>query len=274
MPTIPAVASDVQVLDRTSQFNGLYGVVKSLVAATQHNEAMAVVGLRPQGNKPGDDFNDDAQVQRFRYTQLHVLSGGTADQHVDSGNAASSERQKSPQGPWLGDFLNNCDVILAFPPGDINSSKTGDWIDVSKYTGIAVVLVKEQGTAGDDPSIKIDQATGNDGAGSKPLLFSEVAHKIGTDISVVKFWTRLAVTPTGDKDLGVSPDLGSDNKQATILVDLPLTALDRAGGFKWVRLFIDGADVGATQLACGLYILYGRVRSTIPPDAVGTIITP
>jgi len=57
-------------------------------------------------------------------------------------------------------LLENIQIVSAFAPGtDINSDAEGDWVSLKNYDGCLVVLHKAAGTAGDDPSIKMQQAT-------------------------------------------------------------------------------------------------------------------
>jgi len=88
MPQTPEVGDDVVILSKTNQFNGLHGEVVSLVGSTAVNGDLAVVALRPFGNKAGDVFNDTHNRQKFRYTELKVLTGSGGDAAVRKGSGA------------------------------------------------------------------------------------------------------------------------------------------------------------------------------------------
>jgi hypothetical protein len=166
------------------------------------------------------------------------------------------------------EFLEVCDIVPAFVPADINTDADGDWVNLSHYARCLVLLVKAAGTAGDDPSIKLQQATSAAGAGAKDLQFTKIRHKIGT-LSSVGTWTISAVAATADLDLATPTDFASDDKQAMFAVDVKASDLDVSNGFKFIQLSIEGDDIGNTQLACGLYILYGnRYPQSVPLSAI------
>lgn len=85
MPADISVDDDVLIRSRKNQFDGLYGVVITVVAASTFNPVSCTVALRPFSNKPGDPFNVGAvQTVRFRDTEV---------QRIQTGGGSSSARQ-------------------------------------------------------------------------------------------------------------------------------------------------------------------------------------
>lgn len=162
-------------------------------------------------------------------------------------------------------------VPIMVPGADINSDVDGDWVSLKNFHRCLVLFHKAAGTAGDDPSIKLQQATAVDGTGAKALTFDHIYHKIGaTALSAIGTFTRIALTTaTDDLDLVLvnSVDLLTDVGESLIGVDVKAEDLDVDNGFDCLRLQIEGDDVAQSTLAAGFYILYGS-RQNRPLSAI------
>src|SRR5678815_4176009 len=128
-------------------------------------------------------------------------------------------------------FAEQCQIVPAFPPGtDINSDADGDWVSMANFHRCTIVFHKAAGTAGDDPSIALNQATSATGTSSKALTFSKLWYKIGaTALSAIGTFTRVDLTTaTGDLDLVSvnSADLLSDVGESLFCVDIKGEDLD------------------------------------------------
>lgn len=159
------------------------------------------------------------------------------------------------------DLMESIQIVSAFAPGtDINTDASGDWVSLKGFDGCLVVFHKAAGTAGDDPSIKLQQATAVAGTGAKALTFNHIYHKIGaTALSAIGTFTKVELaTPTDDLDLvsvnGV--DLLTDVGESLIVVNVRASDLDVDGGFDCVNLEIEGDDIGNATLASAYYVLY------------------
>lgn len=160
------------------------------------------------------------------------------------------------------DLMEQINIVTAFAPGtDINTDADGDWVSLKGYAGCLVCFHKAAGTAGDDPSIKLQQATDVSGTSAKALNFNHIYHKIGaTALSSVGQHTKVELTTeTDDLDLvsvnGV--DLVTDTGETLIVVNIRSSDLDVDNNFDCIRLQIEGDDIGNATLAAGWYILYG-----------------
>ena len=159
------------------------------------------------------------------------------------------------------DLMESIQIVTAFPPSDINSDADGDWVSLKNYDGCLVVFHKAAGTAGDDPSIRLRQATDVAGTGAKALTFNHIYHKIGaTALSAIGTFTKVELsTATDDLDLVSvnSTDLLTDVGESLIVVNVRASDLDVDGGFDCLQLLIEGDDIGNSTYAAGFYLLYG-----------------
>jgi hypothetical protein len=160
------------------------------------------------------------------------------------------------------DLMEQVNIVSAFSPGtDINSDASGDWVSLKGYAGCIVLFHKAAGTAGDDPSIALNQATDVAGTSSKALTFNHIYHKIGaTALSAIGQFTKIELT-TASADLDLvsvnGTDLLTDVGETLIAVNVRASSLDVDNGFDCLQLFIEGDDVGNATLAAAYYILYG-----------------
>ena len=145
-------------------------------------------------------------------------------------------------------FVQNSQISSAFVPVDMQAgANTGDWVSMSDYNHLAIVFFKAAGTAGDDPTITISQATDNAGTSSKALNFTRIYTKQGTLSSVGTF--TLATQSAGN----TYTDATSAEAQGVWIIEFDAGDLDVANGFDHVQASV--ADVGSNaQLGCALYI--------------------
>jgi hypothetical protein len=172
------------------------------------------------------------------------------------------------------DLMESINIVSAFVAGsDANADLTGDWVSLKNYDGCLVYLKKPVGTAGDDLSIRLQQATDVAGTGAKALNFNNLYHKIGaTALTGVGTFTRIKLTtPTDDLDLVSvnSVDLETDVNETQVVVNVRASDLDVSGGFDCMNLIIEGDDIGNALIISADYILYGARFSGNPtPSAI------
>ena len=170
-------------------------------------------------------------------------------------------------------LLESIDIVVGAAPADFNSAATVDWVSLKNYDGCLVVLVKAAGTAGDDPSVILVQATDVSGTGSKALnCIRRLYYKVGTQTGV-NTWSSIAITTaTGDIDtvsVNGTTDLAGDSVQAMFLVDVRASDLDVDNGFDCISYTWDDADLGNTGLGTILFIPYGaRYPQATPLTAI------
>jgi hypothetical protein len=172
----------------------------------------------------------------------------------------------------LGLFMGGMDLVPDILNGDANADLTGDWINLKNYDRAYLVLMKPAGTAGDDLSIRLQQASDNAGTGAKALEFSRLWHKIGT-MSALPTWTKIDLTTaTDDLDLVLvnSVDLETDVSAAVIIVEVLAESLDANNGFDHVNVIYEGDDIGNALVINSFWLLEGnKVAQSIPLSPLG-----
>jgi hypothetical protein len=135
-----------------------------------------------------------------------------------------------------------------------NDATTGDWLRMTGERAL-VVFLKEAGTAGDDPTITLAQATSNSGGSSKALNFGTIYRKESTtSIQSVGTWTKTtqsaASTYTNDT---------SAESYLCWAIEIKADDLDADGGFKYIRATV--ADTGSASAQLGvLFVIMGSLR--------------
>lgn len=166
----------------------------------------------------------------------------------------------------LGDRI---DIVVAFRPVDLQTgANNGDWLNMKNAEGVLVVFHSTIGTAGDDPTLNIDQATDNAGTSSKDL-------SIPTTNRTYKKQAATDLTGTGtwsDADADISSGNwthgDSAEQEALVAVWIDASDLDVANGFDHIRATV--ADVGSNaQLGACYYILVPKY-----PASPNNVISP
>jgi hypothetical protein len=160
-------------------------------------------------------------------------------------------------------FCENNNLSAGFVPVDMQTAANdGDWVSLKNYHHVSVVLFKAAGTAGDDPTLTMEQATTNTGTGAKALTFRNIYVKQGT-LTAVGTFTRVDQTAAA-----TYTDLVSAEIQAIWVVEFDSDELDVDGGFDHIRGRV--ADIGGNaQLGCMLYILgEPRYAQAVLPSAL------
>jgi hypothetical protein len=146
-------------------------------------------------------------------------------------------------------FIENAQIAAGFGPVDMQTAANdGAWVTMKDWEHLTIVLFKAAGTAGDDPTLALQQATSLAGAGAKDLLIDRIYVKQGTLPAVDRF-TEVAISPPAAS----YTDLVSAEIAAIWVVELDAEQLDSDGGFSCVRARV--ADVGGNaQLGCLWYL--------------------
>jgi len=135
-------------------------------------------------------------------------------------------------------FTQNSQIVSGFVPVDMQAgANTGDWVSVENFNHVAIVFFKAAGTAGDDPTITVSQATDAAGTSSKALNFTRIYTKQGTLSSVANF------TLTTQSAANTYTDATSAEVQAIWVVEFDADDLDVSSGFTHVQASV--ADVAS-----------------------------
>lgn len=160
------------------------------------------------------------------------------------------------------------DIAPAFRPVDLQTAANdGDWVCLKGYQGVGILFHSAIGTAGDDPTLTLEQATSVAGGSSKALgaIATVFTKQAATNLLSIAGWTKVtqsaASTYTNDT---------SAEQEALWWVYVDAQQLDRANGFDCIRARV--ADVGGNaQLGAAYYFLmYPRFGAT-PANLVSPI---
>jgi hypothetical protein len=160
------------------------------------------------------------------------------------------------------------DIIPGVVPVDLQAAQTGDYVSLKGAQGCLVVFFKGAGTAADDPTLEIQQATSVAAGSAKDLLgFITIYKKQGAALTGVGSWAK--VSQTADEDF--VGDSTSAEEQGLYAAWIPNDILDVDNGFDCIQVNVK--DVGNNaQLGCVLYILCGLRNQTTPADLTSAIV--
>lgn len=146
-------------------------------------------------------------------------------------------------------LIENNQIVAGFVPVDMSAgANNGDWVSMKNFSHIAIVFIKAAGTAGDDPTLTINQAKDVSGTDSKALNFTNLHVKQGTLSGIGEF------TKITQAEGNTYTEATSAEKQAVWVVEFDVMDLDINNGFDCVQAAV--ADIGNNaQLGCVLYIL-------------------
>ena len=149
-------------------------------------------------------------------------------------------------------LVEQAQIACGFVPVNLaTAANPGDWISMKNFERLAIVFFGAAGTAGEDPTLTLEQATAVAGTGAKALTFTRVDIKQGADLFAIGTFTTVtqaaANTYTNDT---------SAETQKIWVVEVKAEDLDADNGFDCVRATI--SDVGASaQIGGLLYIAFG-----------------
>jgi hypothetical protein len=160
-------------------------------------------------------------------------------------------------------LIEQMQIVAGVIPVDLQTAANdGDWVSLKNYNHLTVVFFKAIGTAGDDPTLTLEQATAVAGTGAKALTFTTIHVKQGTQTGIGTFTkvTQAAAATYTHTDAA--------ENQAIWVVEFDAPDLDVENGFDCVRARV--ADVGGNaQLGCILYLLSEpRYSQAILPSAI------
>jgi hypothetical protein len=159
-------------------------------------------------------------------------------------------------------LIEQLQIACGFVPVNMASAANdGDWVSLKSYQWLLIVLFKGAGTAGEDPTITVEQATTVAGGGAKALNFTEIYKKQGADLFAIGQFTKVTQAAGNTFTDGTLAE-----EQAIVVVPIKADTLDTAGGFDCVRGRV--ADVGASSQIGGLFYLLGGARTLPPVSAI------
>jgi hypothetical protein len=156
---------------------------------------------------------------------------------------------------WMEGLGRLYDVGLAWSPVDSQSGNiTGKRIWLGGATGIAFVVNKAAGTAGDDPTYTVQQHTAYTGGTTSSLAvvdhyYVKSETTLDNDESWQKITQSVAATVADPGGAGTSAE-----SQQLLLIEVGADQL--SDGYAWVSLNLADTGSAGAQLASAVYILH------------------
>lgn len=163
------------------------------------------------------------------------------------------------------DFAEQVQVVSGFVPVNMaTAANDGDWVSMKGYERCSIVFFKAAGTAGDDPTITLEQATAVAGTGAKNLVAIDKVY-VKQDTALTTVGTFTVTTQTA---AATYTDATSAEDQAIWVIDVQAEDLDRDNDFDCIRARV--ADVGTNaQIGCVLYLMWpARYGQQALPSAI------
>ena len=158
-----------------------------------------------------------------------------------------------------GDIFESMDVGRGIIPVNLGAITSGNndgaWADITPFQGgIAVIFFAGTGTAGQDPTFTLRQATARAGTGAKNLSFARIYTKQAAALSTGVDWTQ--VVRTGTNVTATYTNGTSAEQQQIWAVHVHHHMMDIQNGFHYVGIRIP--DTGsASQVGAALYLGLG-----------------
>lgn len=146
------------------------------------------------------------------------------------------------------DFAQIAPIIV--PVNLATGANNGDWINMRDFHRCAIVVMAAVGTAANDITLTLQQATDNASGGVKALNFTRVDVKEAVDISGVGQFTEVTQSAGNTYTSGTNGE-----SQLVYVLDFAHDDLDIENDFDHVRVNI--AQAGAAKVGCAFAICYG-----------------
>lgn len=150
------------------------------------------------------------------------------------------------------DLAEQMQVVSGFLPVDMSSAaNTGDYVSLKGYERCTILFFKNAGTAGDDPTLTVQQATAVAGTGAKDLAVIDTVY-VKQDTVLTSEGTFTKTTQTAATSY---TDATSAEDAAIWMIDIKAEDLDVDNGFDCINASV--ADVGTNaQIGALLYLLW------------------
>lgn len=165
------------------------------------------------------------------------------------------------------EFLGQYDVVNLLTPVDLSTgANQGKRVLVAHAAWVTIIVHKAAGTAGQDPTIDVQQANAASGGTEKDLdVVDHYYLKAEATLDGDEAWTK--PTQTAASEIADPGGAGtSAEEEQIIVIEIDPAGLDIANGFKWIT--IDIPDVGAAaQLGgalCLLQMAYPAAPVSLP----------
>lgn len=166
-------------------------------------------------------------------------------------------------------ILERFQIVEGFPAVDLaTAANNGDYVSLKHAKGVAVVFTSGVGTAGQDPTLTIQQATDVAGTGAKALNIPTARafkKQAATSLAAVAAWS----SASADVSTNTLTNATSAEESALWVVEFAPDDLDVDNGFDCIRATV--ADVGAAAQPGYLFYLIELKEQAAPTLAVSCI---
>lgn len=146
-------------------------------------------------------------------------------------------------------ILEKLELVSGIVPIDLGSARSSDVVTLKNYGRCAIVFFKEAGSANEDPTLTVLQATSIAPSNAKALTFTDIYVKQGT-LTSVGTWTK-----TTQSAANTYTNTTLSESEAIIVIDIQADSLDVDNGFDCIQVTI--ADAGSTnQMGALLFVLH------------------
>lgn len=179
----------------------------------------------------------------------------------------------------VGLFERGMDMIPLFNEQDGNTDITGDWIKLTNYNRVGILLAKYGSEDVDDLGLQFLQGKTSSGGSSKALSLPAnrpIWYKTGT-LTSQAVWTKTSLSADADGlAFGSSVPTGFtrtvadvDTNALLLYTELQASDLDVDNGFNWMTAFLEGDNVNNTVLlTCWAILMGGGYPQATPLSAI------
>ncbi len=176
-------------------------------------------------------------------------------------------------------FERGMDAIPLFNQADGNGADiTGDWVRLTNYDRVGILLAKYGSEDVDNCSLQFLQGTTAAGADSKALSLPAerpIFYKTGT-LTSQTVWTKTSLAAAADGlafgssvPSGHTRTVADVNTNALLLYTELLAAdLDADNGFDWLTAFIANNSNNAVLFSAWAILMGGRFPQAVPLSAI------
>lgn len=153
-------------------------------------------------------------------------------------------------------LMDHCQVIdwIGSGPVDLDTDRTGDYINVGDYRRGLLIFTDAAGTAGDDWNVTIRQATDSSGTSVKDadIVDEYFIKQAATNLLSTAQFTRTTQTA----DALISGNATSAEQVCLLCVELDFSRLDTNNAFNFIGLTVTLDASGGAQYGNAILILY------------------
>ena len=176
-------------------------------------------------------------------------------------------------------FESGFDIIPLINQGDGNGAAlTGDWIKLTNYNRVGILLAKYGSEDVDDGSLQFLQATDASGTSSKALSLPAnraIHYKTGT-LTSQTVWTKTSLSSDADGlAFGSSVPSGHTRTVADVgtsalllYTELKAEDLDSNNGFDWMTAYLSNQANNSVLYSAWAILMHGAHKLATPLSAI------